>query len=74
MRDIAKGSLTGGALAGFVFKAPPAITAGSVTGGAGGAWLGESLARSTANAWYEHKFAGIDELFGKRVYARYGLQ
>lgn len=68
------GSLAGGALAGFVFKAPPAVAAGSVTGGSGGAWLGESLARSTANAWYEHKFAGIDERFGKRVYARYGLQ
>jgi len=68
------GSLIGGALAGFVFKAPPTIVAGSVTGSAGGAWLGESLARSTANAWYEHKFAGVDERFGKRVYARYGLQ
>lgn len=68
------GSLTGGALAGFVFKAPPTIVAGSVTGSAVGAWLGESLARSTANAWYENKFAGVDEHFGKRVYAQYGLQ
>ena len=57
----------------LVSRSQVAGSVGGYVGTFGGAWAGEKYAKLTADSWYERKSSRMDDDYGQRVYAAYGV-